>query len=129
MMKQSENAQALLWYLPNALGHGWWYICAVIAGCAAVTMFLYMIMNEKFSGLLMSRTIMCGGLLCFALVPLNSGWLPWGVLLISIGALHASFLIATDWCNRQDKWQRVREILTGRRKAQDAHQHRRFGSD
>ncbi len=128
-MTPEMNAQDLLWKIPGIMGHGWWYMCSAIATAATLTMFLYMIMNQKFSGLLISRVLMTGGMLCFALIPLNSGWLPWGVLLISTGALHASFLIATDWCNRQDKWQRVREILTGRRKAQDAHQHRRFGSD
>ncbi len=128
-MNPEITAQDLLWKIPGAMGHGWWYMCSAIATAATLTMFLYMIMNQRFSGLLISRVLMTGGMLCFALVPLNSGWLPWGVLLISIGALHASFLIATDWCNRHDKWQRVREILTGRRKAQDAHSHRRFGSD
>lgn len=117
------NPQELLWKLPNIMGHGWWYMCSAIATAAVLTIFLYMIMNEKFSGLLMARTLLAAGMLCFALVPLNSGWIPWGVLLASIGSLYSAFLIATDWCHRHDKWETVRAILSGRKRAADAQRH------
>lgn len=112
------NAQDALWGPANYLGHGWWYICSAIAGTAALTMFLYMIMNQKFSALLVSRVILTASMVCFTLIPLNSGWLPWGVLLAAVGCFYASFLIATDWCNRHDKWQVMRGILTGRKQEQ-----------
>lgn len=128
MNNHVTTGQEMLWALPTMLGHIWWYTVAVFAGCAAVTMFLYMIMNEKYSSLLLSRTAMCMGFVCFALTPLNSGLMPWGALLVSVGGLHASFLIATDWCHRHDRWDAVRSILTRLRKRTHA-QHRRYGSD
>jgi hypothetical protein len=106
------NAQDALWYLPNALGHGWWYIVSGISAAALLTIFAYMIVNERFSRLLVARVLLAGSMLCFALVPLNSGWIPWGALLASLGCLHTAFMIATNWCERHDKWQRMREILT-----------------
>ena len=102
------DPQELLWRLPNMLGHGWWYMCSGIATAALLTIFLYMIMNEKFSGLLVARSLLALSMLCFALIPLNSGWLPWGVLLLSAGGFYSYFLIATNWCNRHDKWDIMR---------------------
>lgn len=109
-----HEAQTALWYIPSQAGLLWWSICAVAAGTAALTMFLYLIMNQKFSGLLLSRMIITMSLVCFALVPLNSGWLPWGVLLASFGGLYASFLIATNWCDRHDKWEVLMSIFRRR---------------
>ena len=111
------EAHPFLEWVPHTIGHRWWYLaCAAIALAACLTSFLFMIMNEKFSELLLSRVIICGGMLCFALVPLNPGWLPWGVMLTSAGYLFAAFLIATDWCHIENKWAHVRSILTGRKK-------------
>ncbi len=114
------DPQELLWRIPNMMGHGWWYMISGIATAAALTVFLYMIMNERFSALLVARSLLAGAMVCFALIPLNSGWLPWGVLLASAGSLYSGFLIATDWCTRHDKWARVREIL-GMRRAREKH--------
>ena len=111
------NPQDLLWSIPNMLGHGWWYLCSALAFIAMLTSFLYLIMNEKLSALLLSRVLLCAGMVCFWLIPLNSGWLPWGVLLTTSGYALASFLIATNWCHRQDKWETFRAILTGRKHA------------
>lgn len=119
------DPQELLWRIPNMLGHGWWYLCSGLATAALLTMFLYMVMNERFSALLVARSLLLGSMLCFALLPLNSGWLPWGVLLASAGCLYSAFLIATDWCHRQNKWARVLQILGLRRREQDAHQRTR----
>jgi hypothetical protein len=123
MNYQSPDAQALLWSLPNYLGNGWWYICSGISLAAAMTMFLYMIMNEKASALLAARVMIWLGLICFSLVPLNSGWVPWGVMIISMGALYTSFLIATDWCIRHDKWRVIRDMFS-RQQERHAGQHR-----
>lgn len=120
------DPQELLWRIPNAFGHGWWYMCSGIATAALLTIFLYMIVNEKFSGLLVARSILAGSMVCFALVPLNSGWLPWGVLLSCVGSLHSAFLIATNWCERHDKWDIVKAIFLGRK---EHRAHRRTGSD
>ena len=117
------NPQDLLWALPNLMGHGWWYMCSGLAAAALLTIFLYMIMNERFSSLLVARAMLAASMLCFALVPLNSGWIPWGVLLACTGSLYTAFLIATDWCHRHDKWQTVWNILTGRKRAPDAQRH------
>lgn len=122
-----NGAQALLWKLPDVMGRGWWLMCSGIATAACLTMFLYMVMNQAFSGLLVSRVLLTGGMLCFALVPLNSGWLPWGVLITSVGCLYAAFLIATNWCERQDKWATFRGIFH-RRKAHHEHQRTGLGS-
>lgn len=100
-----HEAQDALWYIPNHIGRLWWVIAAVSAACGAVTMFLYMIMNRAFSALLVARLLIVGSLVCFALIPLNSGWLPWGVMLGSVGGLMTAFLIATNWCERHDKAQ------------------------
>lgn len=102
--KFTQNAQDALWAIPTSMGPAWWMISSIFAGIGALTMFLYMIMNQPFSGLLVSRIILMGAMVCFALVPLNSGWLPWGVMLASVGGAYASFLIATNWCERQNKW-------------------------
>lgn len=98
------NAQDILWSLPATLGNTWWLICAAFAVPAGMGMFLYMIMNVPFSGLLLARMIIVASMVCFALAPLNSGWIPWGVLFASVGGLYATFLIASDWCGRENKW-------------------------
>jgi len=127
MIHQDLSAQALLWGIPNYFGHGWWYLCSGISLAAAMTMFLYMIMNEKASALLAARVMIWLGLICFSLVPLNSGWVPWGVLIMSCGMLYTSFLIATDWCTRHDKWRVIRDIFN-RRQGRHARE-RRNGAD
>ena len=98
------SAQDLLWALPNKLGNAWWLLCAAFSAPASLGMFLYMAMNQPFSGLLLARLVIVASLVCFSLVPLNSGWLPWGVLLASIGGAYATFLIVTDWCGREHIW-------------------------
>jgi len=122
----SQNSQDALWALPNALGAWWWGIAAFFATMGALTMFLYMFMNQPFSGLLMSRIILMAAMVCFALTPLNSGWLPWGVMLASIGGFYASFLIATDWCNRQNKWHDLWAALTWRKQGRDGNRQGRL---
>ena len=104
----TDNPQDLLWSIPSSLGNGWWLICSAFALPGAGLCFLYLIMNERMSVLVFSRLLMTGGLLAIGLVPLNSGWLPWGVLLLSAGGFCSYFLIATNWCNRHDKLDIIR---------------------
>ena len=112
-MKPEQSAQDLLWYVPAMLGHGWWYICSAMALASALTWFLYLIMNERMSPLLVARMTICFGMVAFALVPLNSGWLPWGVMITTSGVFYSGFLIATNWCHRVDKWASLRGLFTG----------------
>lgn len=104
------SAQDALWMPANYLGAWWWLICAAFAMPAAVLLFLTMIMNEKMSALLIARLLILGSLVCFALVPLNSGWLPFGVMFASVGGLFTTILIATKWCDRADKWEVLRRV-------------------
>lgn len=97
------TAQELLWWLPSQMGNGWNWAVAAFAGPAVILMTLWMIVGHRWDALLFSRLLMLGSFVCFALTPLNSGWLPWGALLASIGGLLTSVLIATNWCGREDK--------------------------
>ena len=104
----TENPQELLWAIPSATGTGWWLVCSAFALPGAGLCFLYLIMNERMSPLVFGRLMMTGGLIAIGLVPLNSGWLPYGVLLLSAGGFYSYFLIATNWCGRHDKWDIMR---------------------
>jgi hypothetical protein len=104
----NDNAQDLLWFIPNLLGNWWWVVCAIFALPGAVLCFLYLIMNERFTIIILSRAIMSGGLVLIGMTPLNSGCLPWGVLLLSTGGCLAYFLLATNWCAHPDKWSIIR---------------------
>ena len=95
--------QEWLWYIPNLFGPWWWIACAIPAAIAAALMFVTAIMRHPADMLFGARMLIVAGLVSFACVPLNSGWLPWGALLSSMGALLASILIATNWCERPDK--------------------------
>lgn len=121
-----RNSQDALWIVPNALGPLWWIIASVLGWTGALLMFLYLIMNQQWSGLLLSRILIAAGLVCFGMAPLNSGWIPWGVMISSIGGCYVSFLIATDWCHRENKWQDLWIALTGwmRRKEDGRARHR-----
>ena len=99
-----SNPQDLLWAFPTSMGNWWWVVCAVFSIVGATLCFLHLIMNERFSVVMLSRLLMTGGYIAIGMVPLNSGWLPWGVLLLSIGGCYTYFLIATNWCHRVDKW-------------------------
>lgn len=102
------NPQELLWAVPSAVGNWWWVVCGVLAITAAILCFLYLIMNERFSAVIFSRVLMTGGYIAIGMTPLNSGWLPWGVLLLSAGGAYTYFLLATNWCMRHDKWSIIR---------------------
>lgn len=102
------NPQDALWQLPNALGNSWWLICAMFSLPAAALMMLKLIINEPLSLLTISRTVIVASLVAFGMTPLNSGWLPWGVLLASVGGFMAAVLLTTGWCNRAD--QRIRTL-------------------
>ena len=105
------TAQDLLWMIPSACG-GWWNVLvSALAAPACVITFLWMVHGQRWSSLLFARLLMLGGFVCFALIPLNSGWLPWGALLTSAGGLLTSVLIATDWCNRPDKTVKMHTAL------------------
>ena len=108
-----SNAQDVLWSLPSHLGPLWWVICTLFAGPAATMMVLYMIMRHPFNALMVSRLMILGSLITFALIPLNSGWLPWGVMLASVGGLLTTFLIASHWCERAHPWRDVLQWLQG----------------
>lgn len=97
------SAQDLLWWLPSHMGDNWNWLVAAFAAPAVILMTLWMIVGHKWDALLLSRLLMLGAFVCFALAPLNSGWLPWGALLASMGGLLTSVLIATNWCGREDK--------------------------
>jgi hypothetical protein len=113
-MTPGEDAQSFLWYVPNLLGHGWWYICSAMGLVGSLTWFLYLIMNEKFSALLLSRMLIGMGMFMIGLIPLNWGWVPWGVLFITAGCFYAAVLVATGWCHRQDKWATLATTFTPR---------------
>lgn len=113
------NPQDALWQIPTELGNVWWLICAAFSLPAATLMLLKLIINEPLSLLTISRTIIVASLVAFGMAPLNSGMVPWGVFLASVGGFMASILLATGWCNRAD--QRLRTLprvlwhwLTGR---------------
>lgn len=95
--------QQLLWECPTFFGRIWWLVCACFAGPACILILAYMVHNQKWGALLISRLLVMVGLLCFSVTWLNSGFLPWGVLLVSIGGCMSSAMIATDWCNRPDQ--------------------------
>lgn len=95
--------QDTLWSFSNHFGDGWWLVCAGFALPTAFIMLLKMVVNEPFSALLVGRVFLMGGFLAFGVVPLNSGWLPIGVLLASVGGFISAILIATGWCDRKDK--------------------------
>lgn len=97
------NAQDAVWFVPNLFGSWWWVICAVPAAIAAALLFVTMVMNHPFDLLLVARIMVVGSLVSFACAPLNSGWVPWGILLASNGGLLTSILLATKWCERPDK--------------------------
>ena len=97
------SPQDALWTIPNGFGATWWIVCSALAAPAALIMFVTMVMRHPFSALLVARVLIVGSLVCFAAIPLNSGWLPWGVLLASAGGLMAAILIATGWCEREDQ--------------------------
>lgn len=94
------NAQDALWLLPTELGTLWWLICAAFALPAASIMLLKLIINEPFGLLTVSRSVIVGSLVAFGMAPLNSGWIPWGILMASVGGCMAAVLLATGWCNR-----------------------------
>lgn len=96
------NPQDALWQIPSELGSIWWIICAIFALPAAALMLIRLIINEPVSLLTITRCVIVASLVMFGMVPLNSGWIPWGVLLASVGGLMASILLVTDWCNRTD---------------------------
>lgn len=120
------DAQDALWHIPTEMGGAWWLICAIFALPAATAMLLKMIINEPLSLLTVSRVIIAGSLVAFGMSPLNSGWIPWGVLLASIGGAMAAILIATGWCNMKSQnmpfQHRVRQWMT-------AHIHARHDSN
>jgi len=95
--------QDTLWAFSNHFGDGWWLLCAAFALPAAFIMLLKMVINEPFSALLVGRVFLMGGFLAFGVAPLNSGWMPIGVLLASIGGCVSAVLIATNWCARKDQ--------------------------
>ncbi len=97
------SAQDALWHVPNYFGDAWWLASALMAGVAAFIMFATMILHHPFSALLVARILIVGSLVAFAMAPLNSGWVPFGVMLASAGGLMASILIATGWCERPDQ--------------------------
>jgi hypothetical protein len=109
----NASAQDLLWSVPNFVGDWWWVACAIFAFPAALLCFLYLIMNEKFTIVILSRAILSGGMMLIGLTPLNSGCLPWGVLLVSTGGCLAYFLLATNWCAHDDKWAIVKAWIRG----------------
>ncbi len=125
-----QTAQDALWYFPTVLGPTWWLICSAFALPAAVLLFLAMIMNEDFSALLVGRLMIMGSLVCFSLLPLNSGWLPFGVMFASVGGLWTTILIATKWCDRTDKWEVLRRLASFQRErpTTSAHHDRRSPS-
>lgn len=92
--------QETLWAFSNHFGQSWWLMCSAFALPAAFIILLKMVINEPFSTLLVGRVFLMGGFLAFGIVPLNSGWLPIGVLLASIGGFISAILIATGWCVR-----------------------------
>lgn len=97
------NAQDALWSVPTDMGNLWWLICAAFALPAAILMTVKLIINEPFGLLTVSRAVIVGSLVAFGMAPLNSGWIPWGVLMASVGGLMAAALIATGWCTRKDQ--------------------------
>jgi hypothetical protein len=103
--------QEMLWWLPSTLGNGWNWIVAAMAAPACVLMLLWMVIGHDWTALLFARLVMLGSFVCFALAPLNSGWLPWGALLAAAGGLLTSVLIATNWCERTDKTVKMHTAL------------------
>ena len=97
------SAQEALWNLPNQLGGWWWLLCSAMAIPAAVMIMVRMVINEPFSLLTTARTLIAASMFAFGMIPLNSGFLPWAVLLTTAGGLLSSILIITNWCNRPDQ--------------------------
>ena len=96
------SPQDTLWAFSNHFGNSWWLVCSAFALPAAFIMLLKMVINEPFSSLLVGRVFLMGGFLAFGVTPLNSGWLPIGAMLVSMGGLISAVLIATNWCSRED---------------------------
>lgn len=105
------SPQDFLWSLPTSLGVGWWLMCSALAIPAAGVMLIKLVVNEPFNMLTLTRAVIVCSFVAFGLVPLNSGWLPWGVLLASLGGLMASLLLAVSWCHRPDKLAWLQSIL------------------
>jgi len=105
--------QDALWGPPSAMGNGWWVMVGLIAAVSAAIHFLFLVMNQKFSALLVARMAIFVGIVMLALSPLNSGWLPWAALTFAVSTLLTGFLIATDWCNRQTPWRDGARMVGG----------------
>ena len=97
------SPQDTLWAFSNHFGNSWWLVCSAFALPAAFIMLLKMVIHEPFSSLLVGRVFLMGGFLAFGVVPLNSGWMPIGAMLVSVGGFVSAVLIGTGWCERKDK--------------------------
>lgn len=103
--------QELLWSLPTELGWRWYAIWGAVALVAAVIMFFTMIMHQEFSALLVARVLLGVGLLLIPLCTLQPGYQPWVPVFYSTGGLLTAVLIATRWCEREDKGRTVGRAL------------------
>lgn len=97
------DAQTALWALPSRLDDIWWLVCAAFALPSAMMILVKMVINEPINLLTTSRVVIAGSLFFFGMVPLNSGFIPWGVLLACVGGFMTTTLIATGWCHREDQ--------------------------
>lgn len=97
------SPQEVLWAIPNSF-NGWWpWIVAAFSGPAAIIMLVKMILRHPFDALLVGRCIIAGGLVCFTYRPFNSGLTEIGIAHLVVGSLLSSILLASGWCNREDK--------------------------
>ena len=121
------SAQSALWSIPEALGWWWYASLSVMAAAAAIIMILKMVLHHPFDALLVARSIIVGGLVCFAYRPFNSGLSELGIGFFVTGSLFTACLVASGWCQREDKttslvpflWRRALALFHGPRKISD----------
>lgn len=107
----SANWQDALWVIPNYLGTwGWQVPIAIVALVSAIASFHFVIAGQKFSLILIGRSLRNIGLIDIALRPLNSGWLEWGVLTMVLGSFLITVSIALKW-DRKSEDEKRRYII------------------
>lgn len=110
-MTDGTNWQEVLWTIPTSLGWVWYAIWGVMAGTAALIMFFTMILNHAFNALLVARSLLGIGLMLIPLCVFQSGWQAWIPAFYATGGLMSAILIATNWCNREDRSRNVGRAL------------------
>lgn len=101
--------QDALWAFVNGCGRWWDVVFAVIAVIASVGLFVIVILRQRFSMLLLSRSLVALGLLLSGMIPLNSGWTKISLALLILGCSLSTFLLSTRWHKREHPGLEVRQ--------------------